>query len=211
MNPPNANSLSNVEIVVYALSLLGGWRERIHTEDIALKCYELAPSRFSWVKYPNYPDNHTAYLSLGDAKKQKYGSLVEGESERKKEKATKGIPRFGGWKLSLKGVEWIEKNKARIESALGRRATIGRRLDTDRKLKELFYSSGFRKFVQDGEHAEISHAEFAESLVCTVNTPPEILNERLDQLYSTAETLKKDEVKRYLRYCREKFSALLKW
>ncbi len=70
MNPPNEESLSNIDIVVYALYALGGWRERIHTEDIALKCYEIAPSKFSWVKYPQYPDNHTAYLSLGDAKKR---------------------------------------------------------------------------------------------------------------------------------------------
>lgn len=52
MNPPNTENLSNIDIVVYALYVLGGWRERIHTEDIALKCFEIAPSRFSWVKYP---------------------------------------------------------------------------------------------------------------------------------------------------------------
>jgi len=210
MNPPNPDNLSNVDIVVYALYILGGWHERIHTEDIALKCFELAPSRFSWVKYPNYPDNHTAYLSLGDAKKQRYGSLVEGESERKKGKETKGKPRFGGWKLTVKGVEWLEKNKTRIESTLGKRATIGNRLEADRKLRELIDSKGFRKFLRNQEKADISHAEFAESLVCTVNTPPETLKERLDQLESTAEILKKDEVKQYIHYCREKFSAVLK-
>ena len=75
MNPPSIE-LSNIDIAVYALYLLGGWRDRIHTEDIALKCFELAPSKFSWVKYPEYPDNNTAYLSLGDAKKTKYGVLV---------------------------------------------------------------------------------------------------------------------------------------
>ncbi|MFN8385664.1 MAG: hypothetical protein U0X92_04480 [Anaerolineales bacterium] len=211
MTPSNSVTLSNIDIVVYALYLLGGWHERIHTEDIALKCFELAPSRFSWIKYPNYPDNHTAYLSLGDAKKQKYGSLVEGESERKKERTTKGIPRFGGWKLTLRGVEWLETNKARIEMSLGKRATIGKRLDTDRKLQDLINSMGFRKFMKDGEQADISHAVFAESLVCTVNTPPETLNERLDQLHATAEILKRDDVKRYLRFCRKKFSVILKW
>lgn len=210
MNPSTPENLSNIDIVVYALFLLGGWHERVHTEDIALKCFELAPSKFSWIKYPNYPDNHTAYLSLGDAKKHKYGSLVEGESERKKEKATKGIPRFGGWKLTINGVEWLETNKARIESALGKRATIGKRLDSDRKLRELIDSMGFRKFLRDGEHADISHAEFAESLVCTVNTPPETLNERLSQLFATAELLKRDDVKRYLNYCNDKFSTILK-
>lgn len=203
MNPPRADSLSNVEIAVYALYLLGGWRERIHTEDIALKCYEIAPSKFSWIKYPKYPEYNTAYLSLGDAKKPKYGALVDGESERNKKKGS-----IGGWKLTLKGVEWIENNKARLELALGQHATIGKRLDVDRKMRELLNSIAYQKFLKN--RSNISHAEFAESLVCTVNTSAEILNERLDQLYSTAETLKKDEVKLYVQYCREFFSAILK-
>lgn len=205
MNPPNEESLSNIDIVVYALYALGGWQERIHTEDIALKCYEIAPSKFSWVKYPRYPDNHTAYLSLGDAKKQKYGALVKGESERKRE-----TQRIGGWKLTPHGVEWVEKNKRRIESSLGTHATLGERLETDRKLKELLKSRAYSKFHKDGANANISHAEFAESLVCTVNTSHEILNDRLEQIYSIAEKTKNDGVKRYVDFCQKQFENLLK-
>ncbi len=76
--------LSNEEIVLYALHLLGGWHKRVHTEDIALKCFELAPSKFSWTKYPKYPDLAPARFALESAKNSQYGSLVEGESERKK-------------------------------------------------------------------------------------------------------------------------------
>jgi predicted HTH domain antitoxin len=205
MNPPNADNLSNIDIAVYALYLLGGWRERVHTEDIALKCFELAPSKFSWVKYPEYPDNNTAYLSLGDAKKQKYGALVKGGSERKKE-----MQHIGGWKLTLHGVEWIEGNKLRIEESLGKHATTGERLDIDRKLKELRNSIAYSKFLRSGESGDISHAEFAESLVCTVNTSSEILNDRLEQLSSIAKELKKDDIEKYIRFCREKFEGLLK-
>ncbi len=205
MNPPNADNLSNIEVAVYALYLLGGWRERVHTEDIALKCFELAPSKFSWIKYPKYPDNHTTYLSLGDAKKPKYGALVKGESERKRESQ-----RIGGWKLTPYGVEWIENNKARIEDALGKHIVTGDRLDTDRKLRELRISTAFRKFLKSGENADISHAEFAESLVCTVNTSLEILNDRLEQLLSIAEKTKQDEIKRYVGFCQKKFESILK-
>ena len=204
MNPPNPDSLSNIDIVVYSLYLLGGWHERVHTEDIALKCFELAPSKFSWIKYPNYPDLSSAYDSLRTAKKQQYG-LVNGESERKKE-----AQRIGGWKLTPKGVEWVESNKQRVEASLGRHVPIGNRLDVDRKLKELLGSTAYRKFSSKGLEAEITHAEFAESLVCTVNTSSEIINDRLDQLYSTAEKMKKEEIKRYIVFCREKFSVILK-
>ncbi|MEW6620916.1 MAG: hypothetical protein AB1422_16545 [bacterium] len=194
--------LSNVDIAVYALYLLDGWQKRVHAEDIALKCYNLAPSKFSWIKYPDYPDILVTYQALGDAKKPKYGTLVKGESERKNPP--------GGWMLTSNGFQWIKANKPRIEQYLGRHIPMGDRLPADRKLKELFGTVAFRKFREYGEQAEISHPEFAESLVCTVNTKAEILNDRLAQLYSIAEELKKEEVKKYVNFCNSKFALLLK-
>ena len=71
------DKLSDIDIALYALYLLGGWQKRVHTEDIALRCYKLVPSKFSWVKYPQYPDPAPTRFALGDAKKKKYGMLVK--------------------------------------------------------------------------------------------------------------------------------------
>ena len=206
MNPKDQiDSLSNIDIVVYALYVLGGWQKRVHTEDVALKCYELAPSKFSWIKYPQYPDLSSAYFALKDAGKPRYGALVEGDSERQREKN-----RIGGWKLTPRGDRWIQSSKERIEGFLGKHAPISDRLHSDRRAKELLGSVAFPKFLKNGEQAEISHAEFAESLVCTVNTGPEILSDRLEQLYSTAEALRNEEIKSYVTFCRRRFVSLLK-
>jgi len=202
MREEKTDELSNRDIVVYVLYHLGGWQKRVHTEDIALKCYELAPSKFSWIKHSEYPDLSAAYHALGDAKKLKYGALVKGESEKTRAS-------IGGWMLTADGIKWIEANKERIEKYLGEHRPIGDRLPADRKLKELLRSAAFRKFRTYGEQAEISHAEFAESLVCTVNTRPEVLNDRLEQLYSVAEKLEKEDVKNYVDLCRRKFASLL--
>jgi len=196
------DELSNVDIVLYVLDQLGGWQKRVHTEEIALKCYGLAPSKFSWIKYPEYPDLSAAYYALLSAKKPEYGVLVKGESEKTKKS-------IGGWMLTADGIKWIEANKERIEEYLGKHKPIGDRLPADRKLKELLRSAAFKKFKAYGEQAEISHAEFAESLVCTVNTRSEVLNDRLEQLYSIAEKLEKEDVKNYVNSCRKKFAALL--
>lgn len=198
------NKLSDKDIVLYALYLLGGWHERVHTEDIALKCYELAPSKFSWVKYPQYPDLAPARFALEAIKKTKFGALVKGESERKR--STESI---GGWILTASGVQWIERNKSRIYQYLGEHIPTGERLPADRKLKELLRSTAFKEFTSKGEQAEISHAQFAESLVCTVNTRPDVLKDRLEQLYSTAEKLSKEKVKNYVTFCRKKFGSVL--
>ena len=194
--------LSDKDIVLYGLYLLGGWQERIHTEDITLKCHQLAPSRFSWVKYPQYPDIQPVRFAL-EKLGAKHGGLVDGKSERK-DKAV-----VGGWRLTESGVQWIEANIARIERCLAKDVSIKERLPENRRIKELFRSLAFRKFQQYGEKTEISHAEFAESLVCTVNTKADVLIERLEQLYSAGEELKRQEIKNYVNFCRDKFALLL--
>jgi len=196
--------LTDKDIAVYALYILGGWRKRIHTEDIALRCYQLAPSKFSWVKYPEYPDIAPTRFALEAAKKAENGALVKGESERKRIAQS-----IGGWILTEGGVQWIKLNKPRIEQYLGKHIPIGDRLSTDRKLKELLKSGAYKRFRDFGEKAEISHADFAESLICTVNTRGDILNERLDLLYSTGEKVGREEIKKYVNFCRRKFAQLL--
>jgi len=198
------DTLSDKDIAVYALYILGGWRQRIHTEDIALKCYQLAPSKFSWVKYPEYPDVAPARFALEAAKKPENRALVKGESERKRTAQS-----IGGWMLTNDGVQWIKVNRPRIEQYLGKHTPVGDRLSSDRKLKGLLESTAFKKFRNYGEQAEISHAEFAESLVCTVNTAVEVLNDRLEQLCSIGEELRQEQVRKYVDFCRKKFAPLL--
>jgi len=130
---------------------------------------------------------------------------VRGVSERKR--SNKAVV---GWILTSNGVQWIEANKSRIEQYLNIHIPAGDRLPADRKLKELFVSAAFKKFKEYGEQADISATEFVESLICTVNTKAVILNERLEQLHSTAEQLKTEEVKAYVNFCRKKFGSLLK-
>lgn len=191
-------TLSDKDMVLFALYILGGWRKRVHTEDIALKCYQLAPSKFSWIKYPQYPDLQPVRFAL-----EKCGALVSGGSERKEKSIV------AGWRLTENGIQWLEANRSRIERCLGTNLAPKARLSEDRRLRELLRSAGFERFRNYGEKAEISHADFAESFVCTVNTKPEVLNERLEQVYSAAEVLKQEKVKDYINFCQRRFASLL--
>ena len=65
--------LANWKIATYALYVLEGASKTVHTEDIALKCYELAPDVCSWVNYPEYPDKEIVRIALSDAMKEKNG------------------------------------------------------------------------------------------------------------------------------------------
>jgi hypothetical protein len=196
------SEIDNKDIVLYSLYILGGWQKRVHTEDIALKCFNLARSKFSWIKYPQFPDIAPARFALEAAMKPINGGLVNGVSERRKRK-------ISGWMLTAEGIKWIEANKKRIEKSLGEHTPAGDRLPSERKLKELYKSQAFKKFSEYGDQADISHAEFAESVVCTVNTKPAILNDRLNQLLSISKELGRDEVKDYVNFCLKKFDSIL--
>lgn len=196
--------LRDKDIVIYAVYILGGSQNRIHTEDIAIKCYQLAPSKFSWVKYPQYPDIAPARFALEDAKKLESGAFLRGESERRRTAES-----IGGWMLTLNGVQWIKINRSRIEHYLGKHIPIGDRVSSSRRLKELLNSKAYNRYREQGEKAEISHADFAEALVSTVNTRGDVLNERLDSLYSTADELGRAEVKNYIDFCKKRFAVLL--
>lgn len=187
-------SLSDKDIVIYAIYVLGGYQIRVHTEDITLKCFEIASSRFSWTKYPQYPDIQPVRFALEKSK-----PLIVGSSERKSDSIT-------GWRLTSEGIQWIKTNIDRIEKQLGKKQTPSQRLIDNRRIKTLINSKAFNKYSTDGDKSEISKAEITESIVCTINTKLEIIYERLDQLYSTADLLHQDKVKQYLDYCRMRFS-----
>ena len=77
-----ADSVSNTDLVVYAIALLGGDSEFVHTEDIAVKCHELRPTSFSWTKYPEYPDLEVTRRALITVRSEKSACLVDGRSGR---------------------------------------------------------------------------------------------------------------------------------
>lgn len=199
MDKGKSKDISSKDITLYALYLLGGWQKRVHTEDIALKCFELAPSLFSWVKYPKYPDIQPVRFALEKAK-----NLVLGESERSTKKDS-----IGGWMLKDSGVDWINTNIRRIEASLGAHKPTGNRLDSDRKIKALLNSDAYQKYLTRKEKAKISFPEFTESLICTVNTQKEVIVDRIELLLSIAEQSNIDKVSEYLRFCKKLFASNL--
>src|SRR5687767_12516037 len=97
--------ITNVDIVVYALAILRGAERTVHSEDIAAKCYELAPSRFSWrlaaYRDKGWPDKYIVKTALEDAKKE-HSALVEGAYTLDTAK--------DGWRLTPKGASWFGRD-----------------------------------------------------------------------------------------------------
>jgi hypothetical protein len=118
---------SQQDIAILSVYLLGGSNKSIDTEDIAVKCHKLAPTLFSWKKYPNQVNIEIVRVVLSNCKKKQNGSLLIGSGRE-------------GWRLSTKGVEWIStrgkallsKKKFKVDA---NRITAGS-IDTVRKKRE---------------------------------------------------------------------------
>jgi hypothetical protein len=116
-----SRELSNVEVVVLAVYVLGGDQTPVDTEDAAMKANELAPGRFNWLKYPDQVNLEHVRVRLSEAKQPKHGSLLTG-----------GGPK--GWHLTPAGAAWASRNihRAAAGSAgkdlMDRDQTLRRRL-----------------------------------------------------------------------------------
>lgn len=105
-------------VVVLALAELGGAERWVDTEDIAVRARALAPSAFSWRKYPDQIDLDGVRVALHDAAKARYGGLVRGSVR-------------SGWSLTPAGVEWAKSDGLAIRGRLSP-AMVPRRRDDQR-------------------------------------------------------------------------------
>jgi hypothetical protein len=106
------------EVVVLALADLGGARQWVDTEDIAVRANQLAPGAFSWRKYPDQIDLDGVRVALYDAAKPKYGPLVEGSVR-------------SGWSLTPAGIRWVAQHRPVLHERL-REGRSPRRRDESR-------------------------------------------------------------------------------
>lgn len=197
--------LSNIDVVLYALNTLGGNNEKILTEDIALKCFSLAPSRFSWILYPQYPDLEPVRKALFRARSKNLGGLVIGRHGKTKENQISD-----GWMMTPRGIEWFKKNTEKIELLLNKKEKNVRRTKVDQKIFGLKKSVAFKKFLRDGDSRDIEDFEFTDFLDANLDTPALILRDRVARILSLAASVKDEGLANFMNNAEKRFHNLLK-
>ncbi len=93
--------INNWEIVMWALYLENAASKRVHTEDVTLRCFELAPDSFSWLTHRKYPDKEVARKDLVRLRDGQYGEkFVEGRAGLTRVEGS-GSPVTDGWQFEL--------------------------------------------------------------------------------------------------------------
>ncbi len=195
---------SNVDIVVYALATIGGAERFVHSEDIAARAFELAPPRFSWrlEKYRNrgWPDKYVVKTALEDAKKEEYGSLVDGAYALDTAK--------DGWRLTPLGAEWFTANKRRIADYLGEKAPELPRKDVERFLKRVRATALFRRYLSSGTIAPRDFFDLADLLDCSPDTSRKLIAVKFQNLYATGRLVRDPQILRLFEACACTFADL---
>jgi hypothetical protein len=204
----SANSidhLSNIDVVVFALYLLDGVMKKVHTEEIAVKCHELAPEKFSWElsKYKNYPDRQATFWALQDARKDKNGHLIEGRGGRNV---------FGdreGWQLTVEGVKWLKEQKDRIATALQLERPQIKHIERGRFLKKIKKEEAFIAFIRDGNLDNVSRYNFTDFLGSPPDASVEMIFKKFVALKAKAELMPDEDLDTFLDLCEQKFEEII--
>ena len=198
-----ADRIPNREIVVYVLSLMGGESRKVHTEDIAKKCYEMFPDSFSWTKYPQYPDKEVARHALVDARKGPRGPLVTGRAGRYRGQSTRANPLRArdGWQLTERGIEWVRNNNTRLEQAVGSWKPKEHRQRILRQLSRVRQHKTFQGYLSDQDSFSPSVGELADLLRCRVDAESRVWRKRIEALKGKARLVGQSDVLEFLDTC----------
>lgn len=191
-------SLTNIEVVTYAVALLGGVDRPVHLENVAVKSYEVAPGAFRWDldEYASYIDKDKVRVSLTDAEKDGKGALVRGVGQ------TKGgrTKRSDLWRLTSAGTAWIAEHRGVIEEATGAGMPALKRGKAHDLRRRITDTDLFRRFVDDGELG-YSPYDFADLLECSPDASNTVFRDRFDGLRGQAMLLGDAQLEAFLDAC----------
>lgn len=129
--------LTNEQVVVLALSSLGGNVNLVDTEDVAIKADEIAPGRFRWRKHTQFINIELVHTALRDAKR--LGGLVRGAGSK-------------GWQLTSEGLAMVAEleNQGTVSIQHRRRVDQKEKVWVNRERARLLSEDAFVKLQSDG-------------------------------------------------------------
>jgi hypothetical protein len=186
MNPKGVSVVDNPDVVPYALHLLGGGSSFVDVEDIAVKCYELAPQRFGFRTHP-YPNYKTFSKALRDFEDKHPAMLLRSPDGLKRQ-------------LTAEGVEYIRMKRAFFERAFGSpSANPPTRRRNQRLLNELRDKPLTQAFLS-GQKPELSKIAVADLLMCSPDSPVSEWVRHCRSLEAAALEAGREDLAGFLRY-----------
>lgn len=186
--PGRYDRLPNWRIAVAALYALRGATARRRSEEIALRCFEMAPCRFGW---RGHPQLEPARAALRAAKRAGAGAFVTGSEA-------------AGWLLTEAGRTWCETRLAGLPEELRARGWSALTVSESRALHRFARQPLFSRWER-GERDFAPH-ETADSLGFPADAPTPAVRHRLEELLAAARTAEAAELADCLEWNRRRLS-----
>lgn len=153
-------------------------------EDIYLKCFEVAPKRFSWRTRPDLPDSKRASKALAEAEKHTDFILKINPYTRR---------------LSAEGLAWIESQLPQLQKAFGEAEVPPPRTNQHMRLQRDLKSHAIWKSFEDGTESDLIHI-LADALRCSPASPHAVWGTRFSALEIAANHLQDPELLEFLKF-----------
>ncbi len=184
------DDLTMWQIATLALFERSGARQRVDSEDIAIRCHKLSPGRFGWKKHRHLPNLSATAEALNDARRTRNGALIVGSPTEH-------------WMLTSAGVDWARRHLHLLSTSSQQQATQL----TAREQRELRDLRAHPLFVrwQQGSQPPAGNL-IASGLLLSASSPSVAIKRRLEQLDFLAHTSADSELKEYIAWLNAAFT-----
>ena len=202
-------TLTNTELVMYVLGILGGEYRPVHTEDIAVKAHQTFPHSFSWTNYPDLPDKEITRRALIHARDGNLGTLVEGRTGRGAGRSAISIRNKAsdGWMLTEDGMKWFGTRSEEIAKHIQSGELKAHRQKALKRVSKIVNHDLYNQYVQQPDEFHPSIGELARFLRCRVDAPPDIWEKRFFNLERDSKSVHENLLlEEFINKCRDAYS-----
>ena len=169
------DELTNVDLTIVALNILGASINYIDVEDIAVKVYELSPSKFGWKRYPEKIDKGVVLFALKDAIR-KFPKYIQGSIKK-------------GYMLTNLGLDYslslIDEMKNEKIKKTSRKDSLEYNFETERL--RMRNTVAFRKYSENKENL-ITIREFNDFVKMNEYFPDHLKKKRFSIIEKSVES-----------------------
>ena len=189
------SSISLTKLIILAINEIVSNREECAYERVVKECFTLFPKRFSFQRYPEWPD----------------GTRVKIEILRCRDNGWVTGNEKNGFQITLLGKRAAQEVLKDLQEERVKKQRTGQIRDRgDTIIKYLKESEPFRRFQQNKEDFNISEGEFRRLLVATFETPPRVLKQNLNYCLDICKQYGENELFEFLKQCEKQKESLLK-
>lgn len=188
MSNQKGRELSNTDLCLWAMYSLKAQNRAVDVEEIYLKLFEIAPSKFSWRTRPDLPNMRNGLTALGKLEKDLFPEFVIKVSPTSR-------------MLSDMGVEWIEANSETF-AGLGH----GEKVLPSRQGKDFQLA----RSVQDSEawndwksNVPLDVEKLADAFSCSLTSSEAVWQSRLNSVAEAGDALAMDQLIEFVSAARE--------